>query len=195
MPPACLITEEDIMNLDKERFFVDAEGKRIELHKLSPAELGKIMALMRHDPSNSIPDDAAFWLRIYFESNPAEWPPEYLQALECKQVEHDDGSDRMPLSVSFMQMFWAAKCFVKNRYRQLVQDILKEYHIEAAVTQASIEDGNVINLDVTVSPGEDYERIFEIKQFIMMELEIEILRIVALDYHLVQLKIPLRRDS
>ncbi len=183
------------MNLDKERFFVDAEGKRIELYKLSPAELGEIMALMRRDPSNSIPDDAAFWLRIYFESNPAEWPPEYLQALECKQVDLGDGSDRMPQSVSFMQMFWAAKCFIKNRYRQLVQDILKEYHIEAAVTRASIEDNNVINLDVTLSPGEDYERIFEIKQFIMMELEIEILRIVALDYHLVQLKIPLRRDS
>ncbi len=182
------------MNIDNKRFLVDAKGERIEPYKLNPGELGEIMALMRRDPSNSIPHDAELWMRIYFESNPAEWPPEYLQALACKQVKHDYRRDRMAQSVSFMQMFYDAKFFVRDRYRQLIQDILKEYHIEATVTKASIEDDKVINLDVTVAAGEDYKRIFEIKQFIMMEIEIDILRIVALDYHLVQLKIPLGRD-
>ncbi len=182
------------MNIGKEKIIVDAKGERVEPYKLSPAELSEIMALMRRDLPNSIPDDAAFWMRIYFDSNPVEWPQEYLNALECNHVEHDDARHKMPQNVSFMQMFYDAIFFVKERYGKFIQDILKEYHIEATVTKVSIEDDKVINLDVTVSPGEDYERIFEIKQFIMMEMEIEILRIVALDYHLVQLKIPLRRD-
>ncbi len=46
------------MNIGKEKIIVDAKGERVEPYKLSPAELSEIMALMRRDLPNSIPDDA-----------------------------------------------------------------------------------------------------------------------------------------
>ena len=185
------------MNIDKEGFFVDEKGERIEPYKLIPAELGEIMALMRRDPLNSIPEDAVLWMRIYFESNPAEWPQEYLQALECKQVEHNAGRDRLPQSLSFMQMLWEAKCFVRDRCRQLIQEILKCHHINASVTKANAYlSSNIISFDLTLKPGETIERIVDIKECIIIGIGIKNICIFERKpkENIIQLEISLLRD-